>query len=41
MAEHAPSPLEAALADINPDLLSPKDALALLYQLKAMLSSDG
>ena len=40
MAETAPSALEAALADINPDSLSPKDALTLLYQLKAIANSD-
>jgi DNA mismatch repair protein MutS len=32
--ENAPSPLEAAIAKVNPDSLSPKDALELLYQLK-------
>jgi DNA mismatch repair protein MutS len=35
MEEHAPSALEAALNDINPDHLSPKEALELLYKLKA------
>jgi DNA mismatch repair protein MutS len=35
LAEHAPSALEAALAEINPDALSPKEALELLYRLKA------
>jgi DNA mismatch repair protein MutS len=41
MAEHAPSPLEAAFADINPDSLSPKEALELLYALKAALAVAG
>jgi DNA mismatch repair protein MutS len=35
MAEHAPSALEAALAEINPDGLSPREALEALYRLKA------
>jgi DNA mismatch repair protein MutS len=35
MDEHAPSALETALNDINPDHLSPKEALELLYKLKA------
>lgn len=35
MAEHAPSALEAALAEINPDSLSPREALEALYRLKA------
>jgi DNA mismatch repair protein MutS len=35
MEDTAPSALEAALAEINPDGLSPKEALELLYKLKA------
>jgi len=35
MAEHAPSALEAALAEINPDGMSPREALEALYRLKA------
>ncbi len=35
MEENAPSALQAALGDINPDHLSPKEALELLYKLKA------
>jgi DNA mismatch repair protein MutS len=31
-----PSPLDAALADLDPDSLSPRDALAALYRLKAL-----
>jgi DNA mismatch repair protein MutS len=40
MAEHAPSALEAALAEIHPDGLSPKAALELLYRLKAVAAAD-
>ncbi|MEZ5957653.1 MAG: DNA mismatch repair protein MutS [Hyphomonadaceae bacterium] len=40
MEEHAPSALEAALNDINPDHLSPKEALELLYKLKAACQQD-
>lgn len=36
MAETAPSALEAALEKLNPDTLSPKDALEALYRLKAL-----
>jgi DNA mismatch repair protein MutS len=32
-----PSPLQAKLADIDPDTLSPRDALDALYQLKKLL----
>ncbi|MBL8547272.1 MAG: DNA mismatch repair protein MutS [Hyphomonadaceae bacterium] len=40
LEEHAPSALEAALADVNPDHLSPKEALELLYKLKAAAQQD-
>ncbi len=40
VAEAAPSALETALAEINPDTLSPKQALELLYQLKAAAHSE-
>jgi DNA mismatch repair protein MutS len=40
VAETAPSELEAALADLNPDALSPREALEILYRLKS-LSDDG
>jgi DNA mismatch repair protein MutS len=40
MEEHAPSALEAALNGINPDHLSPKEALELLYKLKAASQQD-
>lgn len=36
-AYHAPSPLEKALRTLNPDDLSPKDALEELYALKKLL----
>ena len=32
-----PSPLERALAEVNPDDLSPRDALELVYRLRALL----
>jgi DNA mismatch repair protein MutS len=34
---HGPSPAQAALRDIDPDALSPREALETLYRLKAML----
>ncbi|MGQ0531826.1 MAG: DNA mismatch repair protein MutS [Caulobacteraceae bacterium] len=40
MEETAPSALEAALSGINPDHLSPKEALELLYKLKAAAQQD-
>ena len=36
---HCPK-MEAALNDINPDHLSPKEALELLYKLKAAAQQD-
>jgi DNA mismatch repair protein MutS len=39
MEETAPSALEAALGAINPDHCSPKEALELLYKLKALLEA--
>jgi DNA mismatch repair protein MutS len=35
-----PSAVEAALAEINPDELTPKEALELLYRLRALLRSE-
>jgi DNA mismatch repair protein MutS len=35
VAEHAPSALEVAISEIDPDSLSPKEALEALYRLKA------
>ena len=37
-AKAAPSGVEARLGDIHPDELTPKDALALIYELKGLLS---
>ena len=36
-----PSPVEEALADMNPDELTPKDALDTLYRLKALCRKQG
>jgi len=36
-APAGPSPVEAALAEVNPDELSPKEALELLYRLRGMV----
>ena len=40
MAETAPDPLEAALTELNPDELSPKEALEALYRLKALAAES-
>ncbi|HYD89628.1 MAG TPA: DNA mismatch repair protein MutS [Vitreimonas sp.] len=40
IAETALSPLEAALGEINPDNLTPKQALDALYRLKTLKSED-
>jgi DNA mismatch repair protein MutS len=34
---HAPSPIEVALTQINPDALTPREALDALYQLRKLL----
>jgi DNA mismatch repair protein MutS len=40
--EALPDPVAAALADLNPDTLSPREALEILYELKRLaLSSEG
>jgi DNA mismatch repair protein MutS len=39
-ATPGPSPLEEALAKVNPDDLSPREALELLYRLKALLRGE-
>ena len=39
-AEPAPDPLRDRLAAINPDDLTPRDALELVYALRAGLNSD-
>ena len=41
MAETAPSALEAALAELDPNALSPKQALEALYRLKAAAAGEG
>ena len=38
MTSQAPDPILAALDDIDPDRLSPRDALEKLYQLKKIAS---
>ena len=38
--ESAPDPLRARLAEINPDDLTPRDALELVYALRARLDDD-
>jgi DNA mismatch repair protein MutS len=40
MEEHKASPLEAAIDEINPDAMSPKQALDALYRLKALKSEE-
>jgi DNA mismatch repair protein MutS len=40
MAETAPSAFEAALAEIEPDALTPKQALEALYRLKSIQKKD-
>ncbi|HNR75658.1 MAG TPA: DNA mismatch repair protein MutS [Parvularculaceae bacterium] len=35
-----PDPLREALADINPDALSPREALNMLYRLKSLFETD-
>jgi DNA mismatch repair protein MutS len=36
LPERDPSAVDAALAGINPDMLSPKEALDALYRLKKL-----
>ena len=40
-AAPGPSALEARLAEINPDDLTPKTALELIYELRALLRDAG
>ena len=40
MAEHAPSALETALKEIDPETLSPREALDALYALKALAKKE-
>ena len=39
--EHGPDPITAALNEIEPDSLAPRDALELLYRLKRLASEQG
>jgi len=39
-AAAAPDPLKAALAEIDPDALTPREALDALYRLKAVVAED-
>ncbi|WP_028969769.1 DNA mismatch repair protein MutS [Sphingomonas sp. URHD0057] len=39
-AEQQPDPVAAALADLNPDALSPREALEQLYELKRLAQSS-
>ena len=39
-ADQGPSPLDEALADINPDDLTPREALEMLYRLKRIADGD-
>jgi DNA mismatch repair protein MutS len=39
-AEPLPDPLRVALAEIDPDALSPRDALAVLYRLKGVADEE-
>jgi DNA mismatch repair protein MutS len=36
--ERKPDPVTATLAELDPDSMSPRDALAALYRLKALLA---
>ncbi len=36
-----PSPVEAALGEVNPDELTPRTALELLYRLRVLLDDAG
>ena len=40
-AETGPGPVESALAQIDPDALSPRDALDALYRLKNLAAQRG
>ena len=39
-SETAPSALEEALEEVNPDHLSPKEAMELLYRLKELMAEE-
>jgi DNA mismatch repair protein MutS len=38
---HGPSALDKAMQDIDPDALSPREALDLIYQLKKLAGTTG
>ena len=40
-AESGPDPLHAALAEVEPDTLSPREALELVYRLKRLQAEGG
>jgi DNA mismatch repair protein MutS len=39
--EQGPDPLSAALAEVDPDSLTPREALETLYRLKRLASEQG
>jgi DNA mismatch repair protein MutS len=39
--EHGPDPLVAALAEVDPDSLTPREALEHVYKLKKLASEQG
>ena len=39
--EAAPDPVHAALAEVEPDALSPREALELVYRLKRLQAEHG
>ena len=39
--EKASDPLHSALAEVEPDLLSPREALELVYRLKRLQADSG
>jgi DNA mismatch repair protein MutS len=40
VADATPSPVEEALRRLDPDMLSPKEALQALYDLRSLLGSS-
>jgi DNA mismatch repair protein MutS len=40
LPEREPTPLERALSEVNPDTMSPKEALDALYRLKSLGLED-
>jgi DNA mismatch repair protein MutS len=39
--EAAPDPVHAAIGEVEPDRLSPRDALELVYRLKRLAAESG